>query len=125
MAARRWHRAPVRRRSGIRCPGSPTLRLTTSSTTSRAWPRSTAPPGPGCCRRCRGSLPARTTATIRREPGDRSGLRDQPDQHDHARAGLEVHRDLPDLGRRGRGSTTTWYRPGRTPMDTGCACLAW
>ena len=37
-----------------------------------------------------------------REPGHRPGLRDQPDQHDHARARLGLHRDLPDLGRLGR-----------------------
>jgi hypothetical protein len=36
------------------------------------------------------------------EPGYRPGVRDEPDQHDHARPGLGLDGDLPGLGRLGR-----------------------
>ena len=72
---------------------------------SRSRAAATCPPSPG-------SSPSTSTATTRPRPGQRwPGLGDEPDQRDHARPGLEAHRDLPRLGRLG------WLLRPRRPAD--------
>ena len=75
------------------------------------------------CPPSRGSIPADAVsehppANVRR----RRELRHRPDQHDHARARLEVDRDLPRLGRLGRLLRPRRSAARSTRTATGCAC---